>query len=133
MQVVVDQQWYRCGDTLSGVARLDIKKAEGYPCDHLNLRIGGAESTCVRYTTHTGTGKNRRSHTHYARDSRAIISIDAPIATFSGGILPQGQHEFPFTAVLPQNLPSKSLANNTFRKTFFIFPLTQVTGDSIAH
>ena len=46
--------------------RQDIRKSGGYPCDTVNLRIQGAENTCVVYTT--GTGDNRQ--THYAHESR---------------------------------------------------------------
>lgn len=46
--------------------RQDIQKSGGYPCDTVNLRIQGAENTCVVYTT--GSGDNRQ--THYARESR---------------------------------------------------------------
>eukprot|EP00729_Bicosta_minor_P006495 gene6495-24957_t len=101
VHIELGAQWYHGDDTITGVVRMDIQKSGGYPCDTVNLRIQGAENTCVVYTT--GSGDNRQ--THYARESRPIITIDVPIASI-GGVLPEGHHEFPFQAKLPPGLPS---------------------------
>ena len=50
-----DLQNITAGSVVIGKVYLDVRK-DRLECDTLQLQISGSERTCVRYTTHSGTG-----------------------------------------------------------------------------
>ena len=80
----------------------------------LQIEIFGREHSHVHWTTThtTGSGKNRKTHTkhHHAYANRTLMYIDVTLANFNGGSVQPGMYEFPFSAMMPPNLPSSMCA-----------------------
>lgn len=74
-------------------------------------------------TTHTGSGKNRRSKTVYWNvyhdDQKVFFHDQMCIYSFPGGFIPRGQYSFPVTFILKKELPSTFFYDFEFHGTNF--------------
>lgn len=102
--IIFDQTTACPGTQVSGRVVLGVTK-DRMSCNSLNLRFSGAENTMVRYTTHSGSGKNRRTHRHTTRQQSVFLDADFVLTNFPSGDVPEGSYEFPFTLTIPPGMP----------------------------
>jgi len=96
---------YTPGETISGKATLTLDKQVKYR--KITASLHGAESTQIT----TGTGKNR----HTVTEENKLVTQELILKEESGkkeGVMSAGVFEFPFSFVLPENLPSSYLGNS---------------------
>jgi hypothetical protein len=117
---VVGIRWnktiYMAGETASGTIEMNIAAPAGWPAASVQLTISGEEKTHVVYqTTHTtGSGDNQTTvtTTHHAHAKRPLLNLSVVVAQVPGGYLGPGQYSWPFTATLPEGLPSTMTAGH---------------------
>ena len=111
---VVGIRWnkpiYLAGETASGTIEMNIAAPAGWPAASVQLTISGEEKTHVVYqTTHTsgsGDQQTTTTTTHHAHAKRPLFNLSVEVAQVPGGYLGPGQYSWPFTATLPEGLPS---------------------------
>jgi hypothetical protein len=101
--VKLDQAQVVSGGMLVGRIYLDIP-VDFFPCTSVDLFIQGYEETSVNYTTHSGSGKHRRTHHHTARETLIFMSLPVTISTITTEGLRKGNYEYPFQLVMPSGL-----------------------------
>lgn len=106
LAVQLDKNAYTSGEFLTGKIYLNVTSAT--KCNTLQLELHGYEKTKVKYKRK----KNKETETRYARATRTFLRVDTPIASFPDGTAKPGQFEFPFTAKLPEGLPSTMKCGN---------------------
>ena len=93
------------GDVVRGKAYLSVTQEE-VNCVSIGSRILGQEKTKVTYTTHSGSGKNRKTHRHTARECRNFLDSPFCLQRIPEGRIVRGQYEYPFSFTIPRGCPA---------------------------
>ena len=105
--VQTEKRVYFSGETVNGRVYLSVNDANGIVAQTVNLHCSGIERGVVHYTEErSDTNDRTRQIERYEENEVEILNFDIPINTPVGSLFQQGQYEFPFMFVLPQNLPS---------------------------
>ena len=104
LRIAIDTPCIVAGEDMHGKVFVMVKETTN--ASTLNLALTGREYAKVHYTTHTGSGKKRKTHHKTATSVRNLMTIDISLAQFPDGKVSTGNYEFPFTAKMPQHLPS---------------------------
>ena len=105
--IILDQPGTYAGGTVSGKVMMQVIKDAD--CTHLKLTISGDENahacwkTEIKLPDGTGTGMWETHHRHAHRN---IFNVEIDLAHFPDRKATVGSYIYPFTAVLPADLPS---------------------------
>ena len=102
--IVLDTPTIFAGQVVQG--RVLAQIFEECKAESLQLTVSGKEYSHVHWTETHGSGDDRRTEHHHAYANRTLVHIDVPLAIFANGIIVPGQYEFPFSAQMPEDLPS---------------------------
>ena len=96
------------GSTATGMVRIHVpteNKSQGTIMERMKLLFIGKEDVCVRYTTTTGVGDNRRTVTRHSYSQRDIVRMVIPLE-YPSNMIHGGNFQIPFQFELPDQLPS---------------------------
>eukprot|EP00904_Undaria_pinnatifida_P000771 jgi/Undpi1/10695/HiC_scaffold_29.g13143.m1 len=101
--ISLERQECVAGDVVEGLVQVEVpaSKTEGISAERLTLRLVGLAKTRVK--CESGSGKNK-SETVY-NDGDEFLSYNIQLASFGGTARP-GSHSFPFSVMLPPDLPA---------------------------
>lgn len=102
--LTVDQYSVMTGSTVTGKVYLDVHQPK-VDCRNLIITLVGHEKTAVEYSESRGTGKDRKTVHHTARDACCIIENTSTLAAMPNGEIEKGNYEYPFQFILPHGLP----------------------------
>merc|ERR1740139_247086 len=103
--IQTERPYYSAGGIVNGKVYLSATEETDAEC--LQVTVWGRERTCVQYMKTSGSGKDEKRETRYARSTRDLLTVDYTAATFPGGKVQKGSmFEFPFQFQLPPGLPS---------------------------
>jgi hypothetical protein len=69
----------------------------------------------VRYTTHSGSGKKRKSHHHTAYGHHSFMSLNFKLNTYTGGNSSKGMYKYPYSFTIPFGSPGTINHNESYR------------------
>jgi hypothetical protein len=115
VQVALQKQVYTAGEIVQGYVQVDIHQT--VQMTNIVAELCGAAYTTVHYTTHSGSGKNRKTHHHTARETFTFLALGAQVATFPDGFLNPGTVLFPFQFQLPMEAISSMTKMGSGRNT----------------
>lgn len=98
-----------------GKVYLDVPNKDELQVATVNVRIFGIERTEVSYLDAFLIGKESRTSVRTASGKSTFLDVDFVVARFSGDRICHGQHEFPFSFVLPRGSPSSMTASPGFQ------------------
>lgn len=106
--VQTEKRVFFSGEVVNGRIYLSVNDPNGVSAQAVKLHCSGIERGVVHYTEERDDDSNdgRRQIERYEENELPILNFDIPINTPVGSFFTKGQYEFPFTFVLPQNLPS---------------------------
>jgi hypothetical protein len=100
---------YCPGETIFGQLHFTVASKNTGTLSLRNFAVAfqGIERTCVHYTTTSGSGKQRKTHHHYAKATRNLVTneIVLPDIQFPGT---SPVTTVPFSLMLPLGLPSSA-------------------------
>ena len=104
----LDQSALQAGSTVTGCVFLQVKK--DISAESLQITFTGQEYSHVHWTTQRTRNKRTETVHHHAYQTRRLVHMDMPLATFPQGKILPGRYEYPFSAPLPDSLPSTMYA-----------------------
>lgn len=102
--IAIERTSYVAGEIIRGYVQVEIRAP--IRCENVFCYLACDAKTKVHYTTHSGSGKHRRTHHHYAHERQAVHLLRAHVAQFSGAQAQPGNYQFPFEFHLPAEAPS---------------------------
>mmetsp|Transcript_7042 Transcript_7042/g.13433 ORF Transcript_7042/g.13433 Transcript_7042/m.13433 type:complete len:523 (-) Transcript_7042:213-1781(-) len=105
VQVALEKTCYQSGDRVGGY--VDIIITEGsVKCTKIDVEMKAESLTTVHYTTTSGSGKNRRTHHHTARETANNYRFRMTGSEFPSGKADIGHYQIPFEFTIPPTAPS---------------------------
>ena len=102
--VALEKTSYVAGEIVRGYVQVDLRAR--IRCENVFAFLACDAKTKVHYTTHSGSGKNRRTHHHYAHEQQNVFLLRAHVAQFASSWAEPGGYQFPFEFQLPLEAPS---------------------------
>lgn len=126
MYIHLDKGAYTTGGQVNGMIMLNVTQ-DLRDASSIWITLTGQEHVYLvqrkSRTTHTGTGKNRRSKTVYYNvyhdEQRVFFKEQFCIYTFPSDSIPRGQYSFPVSFMLKKELPSTFFYDFEFHGTNF--------------
>ena len=100
IDVALDKPLYHAGDEILGFVSAEIRRASILSLD---VELTCTTQTRVHWTTHSGSGKKRKTHHHWASATHRVLRQRANV--WAGSVAPTGRHQLPFEFVVPPDAP----------------------------
>jgi hypothetical protein len=102
--VALEKTAYVAGEIVRGYVQVDLRAP--IRCQNVFAFLACEAKTKVHYTTHSGSGKHRRTRHHYAHERQSVYQLRAHVAQFATARAAPGRYQFPFEFQLPLQAPS---------------------------
>ena len=91
--IALEKTSYVAGEIVRGYVQVDIRQT--IRCENVFALLACDAKTQVHYTTHSGSGKHRRTHHHYAKERQDVYLLRANVAQFPDSYAAPGRYQFP--------------------------------------
>ena len=115
VSVAVEKTTYVAGETVRGYVQLAVHQQTAMTA--VTASFAGSARTTVHYTTHSGSGNDRRTEHRTARETRCVLQMEAAVAHFPSGACEPGTFQCPFEFALPAVCPSTLARHGGGRNT----------------
>lgn len=106
----LDRTDYVPGNVVSGTVTINVENLKGQDLDSLEIYIKGTESVSFKNVVGSNGGKSSTKKIIYGKN--VFFKIKTIVPELSGNIA-QGSHVFPFSFILPLNIPGSFNLENT--------------------